>query len=91
MLSLSMIVVGVFLGAPMPTQVLVSKPAAKSATLGTSGSASDRVAVVTANDRSLPDLMCPIDSGKTSNITCTWPASKSATAGNWRIHVFAFC
>src|SRR5712671_397177 len=68
-LSLSMIVVGVFLGAPTPNQALVSKPGTNSAMVGTSGSASNRVAVVTAKDRSLPDLMCPIDSGRTSNTT----------------------
>jgi len=33
--------------------------------------ASERVAVVTASGRNLPDLMCSIDAGKLSNATCT--------------------
>ena len=76
-LSLSMIAAGVFLGAPMPNQVLVSKPGTKSDMIGTSGNASERRAV---HRQRAPALMCPIDSGKTSNMTCTWPASKSASA-----------
>src|ERR1043166_7788554 len=45
--GLSMISAGVFLGAPMPSHTLASKPDRKSPTVGTSGSASERVAVVT--------------------------------------------
>src|SRR5207253_4692223 len=71
LLSLSMISAGVFLGATTPYQLLASYPGTKSDMVGTSGNASERVAVVTANERSLPALMCPIDSGKTSNTTCT--------------------
>src|SRR5215813_2384759 len=48
---------------------------------GTSGSASERVAVVTASARSLPALMCGVDDGVTSNITCAWPARRSVSAG----------
>src|SRR5262249_50733585 len=48
LLSLSTISPDVFLGAPMPCQVLASKPGTDSATVGTSGSARERVAVVTA-------------------------------------------
>ena len=46
-LSLSMISTGVLLGATMPCQPLASKPGTDSATVGTSGNPSQRVAVVT--------------------------------------------
>src|SRR5262245_47914996 len=36
-----------------------------------SGSASERIAEVTASPRSLPDLMCPITVGVVANIACT--------------------
>src|SRR5262249_29473578 len=61
LLSLSMISAGVFRGAPTPPQALASKPGKKSPTVGMSGSASERVAVVTASARSLPALMYSID------------------------------
>src|SRR5713101_9190935 len=48
---------GAFVGALRPTHWLASKPGTKSPTVGISGSASERVAVVTANARSLPALM----------------------------------
>src|SRR5262249_55156168 len=60
-LSFPMISGGVFLGAQRPTHWLASKPLTKSPTVGISGSASDRVAVVTAKARSLPALMYSID------------------------------
>src|SRR5712671_7434651 len=53
LLSLSTISAGVFLGAPMPCHVLASKPGTDSPTVGTSGSVSERRAVVTANARTL--------------------------------------
>ena len=65
----------------MPCHVLASKPGTESPTVGTSGSASERVAVVTASARTLPALMVSIDSGKGLNITCTWPPSRSVSAG----------
>ena len=49
--------------------------------LGTSGSASERVAVVTASARSLPARMYSIDDGMVSKPTCTCPPSKSVSAG----------
>src|SRR5215468_4057837 len=61
LLSFPMMSAGVFLGAPTPPQALASKPGKKSPTVGMSGSASERVAVVTASARSLPALMCSID------------------------------
>jgi len=45
----------------MPCQVLASTPGTDSATVGTSGSAPERVAVVTASARTLPVLMVSID------------------------------
>jgi hypothetical protein len=54
LLSVSMILAGVFLGAPTPDQALASYPGRNSLTVGRSGSPSQRVAVVTANGRSLP-------------------------------------
>jgi hypothetical protein len=38
-----------------------------------SGSASERLVVGTANARSVPDLMYPIEAGVDSNVTCTCP------------------
>src|SRR5262249_32801407 len=81
LLSLSTISPDVFLGAPMPCQVLASKPGTDSATVGTSGSARERVAVVTASARTLPALMVSIDSGRGLNITCTCPPNRSVSAG----------
>ena len=46
-----------------------------------SGSASERVAVVTASARSLPALMYSIDEGMLSNMTCTCPPIRSVSAG----------
>ena len=36
---------------------------------------------VTASARRPPDFTCPMHEGMLSNITCTWPASRSVTAG----------
>src|SRR5262249_33686062 len=52
-----------------------------SPTVGMSGSTSERVAVVTANARSLPLLMYSIDSGIVPNMICTCPPSRSVRAG----------
>src|SRR5262245_39871458 len=46
-----------------------------------SGSASERVAVVTASARSLPALRYSITEGMEVNVTCTCPPSKSVSAG----------
>src|SRR6516165_1377429 len=70
LLSLSTISTGVSLGAPTPFHVVASYPSTKSPTVGTSGSASERIAVVTANARSLPALTYSIDD-ISANITCT--------------------
>ena len=80
-LSLPTISAGVFLGAPMPCQVLASKPGTNSPTAGTSGSASERCAEVTASARTLPALMVAIDSGNGLNMTCTCPPIRSMSAG----------
>jgi hypothetical protein len=55
-----------------------SKPGSNSPKAGISGKASERVVVVTASGRSLPDLMCPIDAGKLSNGTRTTRWRRSA-------------
>src|SRR5256885_16305372 len=70
LLSLAMISFGVLAGAPAPCQPLASYPGINSATAGTSGSASERVEVVTATARSLPDLMCSIEDGTLPKNTC---------------------
>src|SRR5205085_11601888 len=72
---------GVLLGTPRPVHSLASKPGTKLATVGMSGSASERVVVVTASARSLPALMYSIDEGIEANITCTCPPSRSVSAG----------
>src|SRR5262249_13798507 len=61
LLSLSMTSVGVSLGEPKPDQALASQPGTISPKVGTLGSTSERVAVVTASARSLPALMYSID------------------------------
>src|SRR5262249_47426311 len=48
-------------GSPLPSEGLATAP--------------NRVPLITANGRSLPALMCSIDSGTGLNITCTWPPS----------------
>ena len=50
-------------------------------TVGRSGSTSDRVVLVTARPRSLPDLTCSAQVGMLSNITCTCPEIRSVSAG----------
>src|SRR5262249_61506601 len=56
-------------GARTPTHWLPSKPGTKSLTVGMSGSASERIAVVTAKARSLPALMYSIDAAMSVNVT----------------------
>src|SRR6266481_4372783 len=79
--SFSTISAGVAFGAPTPYQKLASYPGTNSAKVGMSGSASARIAVVTASARSLPVLMCSIEEGTEPNATCTCPPSKSVSAG----------
>src|SRR4029453_17843883 len=69
-------------GASTPNHDEASKPGRPaSATVGTSGSAGARVADVTASGRSFPALICGSDGGRLSNISCTWPPSRSCSAG----------
>src|SRR5262245_55974988 len=79
-LSCSMIPAGVIVGAPMPDQPPPTYPGTKSPTVGMSGSAGARIALVTASARSLPALMCSIEEGRLSNMTCTCPLMRSVTA-----------
>src|SRR5262245_26980527 len=81
LLSLSTISAGVAFGAPTPDQALASYPGRNSLTVGRSGSPSQRVAVVTANGRSLPALICSIVSDVEPNRTCTCPPSRSVITG----------
>src|SRR5215475_113354 len=73
LLSLLMISDAVFFGALRPTHWLASKPGTKSPTVGISGSASERIAVVTAKARSLPALMYSIDAAMSVNVTWICP------------------
>src|SRR5574341_1339708 len=73
---------GVPWGAHRPYQVLMLKPGRPdSATVGTSGKAEERLAVVTAMARSLPDLMNGIAEGIESNISWICPPIRSVKAG----------
>src|SRR5215831_8141618 len=81
LLSVSMNSAGVFFGAPIPAHALVSKPGTKSPSVGTSGSPCQRVVAVTAKGRSLPALICSMEEGMLSNMTCTCPAMRSVSAG----------
>ena len=81
-LIFAMIAGGVPAGASRPNHDDASNPGRPdSATVGTSGYAGARVAEVTANARSFPDLICGSDGGRLSNINCTCPAIRSCNAG----------
>src|SRR5262245_9901145 len=73
--------VGVFLGAQRAYHWLASKPGSTSATIGTSGNASEREAVVTASARSLLAFIYSIAAGMVAKISCTWPPIRSVSAG----------
>jgi hypothetical protein len=53
------------------------------APVGMFGNTSKRVAVVTANGRSLPALMYSIESGTVPNITCTCPPRGAKSQGRF--------
>src|SRR5438132_6856112 len=72
---------GLFLGAPSPSQSPASKPGTNSLTVGTSGSAGERAAVVTASARSFPLLTCSIDPATPAKEIRTCPPRRSANAG----------
>ena len=76
-----MMSVGVPFGAAMPNHELASKPGTVSATVGTPGSASERLSVVTASARNWPERICPIDAVMVANPTWTWPAMADLIAG----------
>ena len=52
-----------------------------SSTVGTSVSASSRCGLDTASARNWPALMGPTSAGRPVNISCSWPPSRSVTAG----------
>ena len=73
---------GVAAGASTPNQVPMSKPfRPASSSVGTSGSADERLAVVTASARSLPALMCGSTGVIVSKDIVTWPPSRSVASG----------
>src|SRR6516225_463987 len=80
-LSRSMISAGVPFGAAMPNHELASKPGTNSATVGMSGSASERLIVHTANGRSRSARIYAIDAVMVANPTWTCPPIRSAIAG----------
>jgi hypothetical protein len=47
-----------------------------------SGSASERLVVVTASARSVPALIYPIEAGMDSNVTCTCPPDQIGERGS---------
>src|SRR5207248_800954 len=68
--------------ASLPLQSsLMSKTYLKSDHFSGGGSTSERLALVTANARSLPALTYSMDAGTVPNITCTRPPSRSVSAG----------
>ena len=73
-------------GAKRPNQVLMSKDlrpsaAPASATVGTSGMALDRAAVVTASALSLPLLMLADAAARLSKLKSTCPPTSASCAG----------
>src|SRR5262249_61978915 len=80
LLSLPMISDDVFFGAKRPVHWLASNPGKKSPTVGASGRASERLAVVTAKARSFVALMYSIDAGMSVNVVWIWPPRRSVIA-----------
>src|SRR5262249_651972 len=73
---------GVCAGASRPYQVEASYPGtADSAMVGSSGSAGERFALVTAIATTLRDFTCAIAAGMVANYSCTWPESTSTIGG----------
>ena len=69
-----MISFGVPAGATMPVSVSLSSPGTPaSAMVGTSGSAGERWALITASARSLPSLMVLMAGGSAVNAIGVWP------------------
>src|SRR5690606_18557747 len=64
-----------------PNQVDTLKPCTLSLMLGTLGSASLRLNVVTPSASSLPDWICGSADARLSNTISTWPDSSAAKAG----------
>lgn len=73
---------GVPAGASTPNQVPMSKPfKPASSSVGTSGSAPERLPVVTASARSLPALMCGSTGVTVSKLIRICPPSRSDDSG----------
>ena len=71
---------GVLAGAKTANQVVASKPGTVSATVGTSGAAGERLAVVCARARILPSLTIGRADGMLSNINWICPPIRSGIA-----------
>ena len=81
-LSRSITARGVPAGANRPNQEVTSKSRRPdSMTVGTSGISLLRWRPVMAMARSLPDFTCWITEGMVEKYSCTWPPSRSVTAG----------
>src|ERR1700682_6278780 len=81
-LILATIGAGVPAGASTPNQELASKPGSPlSLMVGMSGSTGARFNEVTAIARNLPPLICGSADGRLSNMICTWPPTRSVSAG----------
>jgi TctA family transporter len=65
----------------IPAAMLRMPGTPASATVGNSGAAGERVPLPTASARSLPARACAIIAGMLENMSCTWPAMRSAEAG----------
>ena len=73
---------GVPTGAQTPYQVVRSKSGTPaSISVGTSGSTASLLVLEAPSAFSLPLRMKLIDEGSESNISCTWPPTRSASAG----------
>src|SRR5262245_48188967 len=79
--SLSTICVGVFGGATTANQSSCTTSGLISASEGMAGYSAIRLAPVTASSLTLPSRICPSVLPGVSNITSTWPPSRSLSAG----------
>src|SRR6218665_456646 len=73
---------GVPAGASRPFRAIAPEPGRPdSATVGSSGAAPERLALVTASALSLPAFTCGMAERMVSNISCAWPPITSVSAG----------
>jgi hypothetical protein len=73
---------GVAAGTTMPCQVIASNPGMPvSAIVGRSGKDGERLPEVTASARRRPVRTCCMTDAAVANMNCTWPLTRSITAG----------